>query len=278
MHAQRAAHQAVHVMQHQPRVALHRARDVEQHHQRRQLLARPGVARGKQVRLAHHALQCGAQIDAGAAACAGRGLVAAAAHRIDRQRQLLGQLLGQRVFGRGHGLEVGPLQPFALGKGELRVELQFVPRGALGRMRQLGRARRRQRIGQPMGARRARHVAAPGDLRQPQRQHLLEQFRVAPEGGEGDVEQRLLLVALEQHRAQGRMHVAAPLQPHPLHRRQRGQHAIRADRHTGVAQHAREVNDVVGDHRPLRAARSRATRPAAWRCRRLASSADRPGA
>ena len=65
-------------------------------------------------------------------------------------------------------------------------------------------------------------VAAAADLGQQQVHHLLEQLRVAPEGVEGGVEQRLLLVALEHHRAQGRVHVVAPVQPHQFHRRQRG--------------------------------------------------------
>ena len=117
--------------------------------------------------------------------------------------------------------------------------------GRVGRLRRLGRG---QRLGQAVGARRALLLAAAADLGQQQVHHLLEQLRVAPEGVEGGVEQRLLLVALEHHRAQRRMHVVAPLQAHQFHRRQRGQHAVRPDGHAGAAQHAREVDDVVGDH------------------------------
>ena len=66
------------------------------------------------VGLAGHVLHGGAQVDAAAVAPVGGGLVAAAADGVDRQRQLLGQLLGPGVFGRGHGLEVGLLQPLAV--------------------------------------------------------------------------------------------------------------------------------------------------------------------
>ena len=42
--------------------------------------------------------------------------------------------------------------------------------------------------------------------------------------------------------------------PTRLDRLERREHAVGADRHAGVAQDAREVDDVVGEHRPARAA------------------------
>ena len=46
------------------------------------------------------------------------------------------------------------------------------------------------------------------------------------------------------------MDVVAPAEADRLDRLERGEHAVGADRHAGVAQDAREVDDVVGEHRP----------------------------
>ena len=61
------------------------------------------------------------------------------------------------------------------------------------------------------------------------------------------------------------MDVVAPRQADRLDRLERGQHAVGADGEAGVAQDAREVDDVVSEHRPARRrAPSPAARRAAW--------------
>jgi hypothetical protein len=112
VHLQVAPGQAVHVVQHEPGVAVHRARDVEQHDERRQLGARLAEARHQRARLARHRQHGAAAGRSGRA----RSPRAAPPHRRERQRQLLGDALGELELGRGHRLEVGALQPLAVGE------------------------------------------------------------------------------------------------------------------------------------------------------------------
>ena len=77
VHLQVAPRQAVHVVQEQARVAVHRARDVEQHHQRRRLVARAREGRRQRLRLARHVLQ----------ACARRSSVPLARRLVRRRRR-----------------------------------------------------------------------------------------------------------------------------------------------------------------------------------------------
>ena len=79
VHLEVAPRQAVHVVQQQPRIAVHRAGDVEQHDERRHLGARPREGRRQRVRLARHAQHRRAQVE-----LAARGAVsmAAPAHRL----------------------------------------------------------------------------------------------------------------------------------------------------------------------------------------------------
>ena len=53
-------------------------------------------------------------------------LVAAPPHRRDRQRQLLGDALGELELGRRHRLEVGALQALAVGEGEGGLEVDLL--------------------------------------------------------------------------------------------------------------------------------------------------------
>ena len=243
-----APRQAVHVVQQQPRVALHRAGDVEQHHQRGPLGARARVGGGQCVRLAGHALHRRAQVEPATVVPIRSALVAAPAHWLHRQRQFLGELLGQLELGGGHAFEIGLLQTLAVGEGEAGVEGDLFLRGGVGRVRRLRRPRCGERFSQAVGARLHRLVTAPADLGQQQVHQLFEQLGVAPERVECSVEQHLLLVAVDHHSAQRGMHVVAPVQPDLFNRGHRREHAVRPDRHAGAAQHAREVDDVLGNH------------------------------
>ncbi len=98
-----APRQAVHVVQHQAGVAVHRAGDVEQDDDRRQLAPRPAEARHQRLGLARHRQHRRAQVDPAARA----GGVAAPSHRRERQRHFLGELLGELELGCRHRLEVG---------------------------------------------------------------------------------------------------------------------------------------------------------------------------
>ncbi len=188
-------------------------------------------------------------------------LVAAAAHRRQRQGQLLGDALGELEFRRRHRFEVGRLQPLPVGEGEGRLVVDLLVGAGLGLARRVG-ARRRQRLGDAVGAR-PFPVALALDLRQQQGHHLLEQLRVAPEGVERLVEDRLLLVPVEHHRRERRMDVVAVREADRLDRLERGDHPVRADRHARPAQDAGEVGDVLSEHRrgPSRAVRRAGASP-----------------
>ena len=68
------------------------------------------------------------------------------------------------------------------------------------------------------------------------------------------------------------VHVVAPVQADRLDGGHRGEHAVRADRQAGRAQHAREVDDVLGDARRSAAAPAAARAPAAAGARSSSSS------
>ena len=142
-----APRQAVHVVQHEPRVAVHRAGDVEQDDDRRQLAPRPAEARHERLGLARHGEHRRAQVDPAARA----RFVAAPAHRRERQRHFLGELLGELELGRGHRFEVGALQALAVGEGEAGLELDRVV-GLVRRPGGVGDRRRRERVGEAVAS------------------------------------------------------------------------------------------------------------------------------
>ena len=274
---------AVHVVQEQARIAVHRAGDVEQHDQRRQLDARLREGRRQRLRRARHAQQRRAQVEAAAR----RRLVAAAAHRRDRQRRSA----RASFFACSNSAVVIASKSACCSRSrslkvKLGVELQLVARrlrrgfGGAG-----GAAARAPPAG---GSARGAPRASPRPLTLgSSRQHqLLEQLRVAPEGGERGVEEGLLLVAVEHHGRQRGMHVVAPRRGRPPRRRPspaargRGRRSGRRRAARGRNGRCSRRSCVEASHsRPSRSQRSRraATRRAASPCRRSASARCRPG-
>ena len=135
--------------------------------------------------------------------------------------------------------------------------------------------RRRQCLREPRGQRRFGIGAwhAPVHFGQQQLHHALEQARIAPVQVEGLIEQRLMLVSLDQHRFQSGAEILAPLDAHRLYRFQCNDHLGRSDRQARSAQHTREMEDVLGEpcsagvprrerlHDPSSAAASRRASP-----------------
>ena len=162
------------------------------------------VRRRERLRLARHAQHRRAQVDAAART--------AASWRRRRTGSTgsgssLGERLGELELGRRHGLEVGALQALAVGEGQRGVEVDLVaPSASVGGVRRRGGRGGASASARRFGARRvAPAVDAAADLAAAAaRIMLLGQLRVAPEGVEGGVEQRLLLVAVEHHRARAR--------------------------------------------------------------------------
>ena len=134
--------------------------------------------------------------------------------------------LRELELGGRHRFEVGALQALAVGERERRVEPDLFVRGFVRRAARVARraaARAPRRGGSARGA--SALFAAPADLRQQRGHQLLEQLRVAPERVERGVEERLLLVPVEHHRAERGVHVVAPLEADarsPRARRARG--------------------------------------------------------
>ena len=175
------------------------------------------------------------------------------------------QRLGQLEFLGRHRFEIGLLQALAIGEREGRLVLDLVVLRARGRLglgveRAAARALRRGGSGASALA-----IAAALHLRQQLRQHLLEQLRIAPEGGRRRRRRAPLLVAVEHHGRERGVHVVAPVEAHRLERRERGEHAVGPDRHAGGAQHPREVRDVLGEHGPLKPGRRQGRARAARR-------------
>jgi hypothetical protein len=227
------------------------------------------VGRLQRVRLARHALQRAAQVDAPAAG----GFVAAQPHRQHRRRQALRQRLGQRVLVGRHGLEIGALQAFAVGEGEAGLELQFfLRRLRAGRWRRRRRLRRGQRFGHAVVARRAVLFATAADLGQQRVHQLLQQLGVAEEGVEGGVEDHLLFMPVQHHGGQRGAHVVAPVQAHGLHGSDAGEHAVGPTCRPAVRSTRAKcvMLSAISTSGCCPAARERAARPAAWPPRPLA--------
>ena len=126
---------------------------------------------------------------------------------------------------------------------------------------------REQGLAQAAVFRRGRHLAGLElHLGQQHGAHAAHQVGVAPEELEGLVEQGAVFNAVEHAGAQGGVQVLPGLQTCDLQRLQRQRHTVSAHGHAGVAQHAGEVHDVVGqaarglargDHGGLRISASR---------------------
>ena len=93
----------------------------------------------------------------------------------------------------------------------------------------------------------ALHRAAPLDLGQAQIHQPLEELWVTPEGVEGAVKHRLVLVAVDQYRAQGCVHAGTFIHAAILERLEGNHDAIRPDGQPRSAQHAGEVDDVFSE-------------------------------
>ena len=230
------------------RIAIHRAGDIAQHDQRRSptpALA-PGERDDRSARGRHRA-QTGAQVDRRTAigdhGAPGRDFGQRQAqsrdHRLD-----LGQFID------AHRFEVPALQYLARRKRQRGIEFDFLSSASFVARRSGGW---RHRVGEPRRQRRfglvARHAAV--DTRQQQLQHAFEHARIAPEQLEGLIEQRLLLVALDQDRLQRRAKIFAILDADGVDRVERRDHLRRPDRQPGGAQHAREMHDVFREARAV---------------------------
>ena len=134
------------------------------------------------------------------------------------------------------------MQDFARREREHCIDRDFLRLGLLildpRRRQRLREPRRQRRFG--IGARARVHLG------QEQLHHALEQARIAPVQIERLIEQRLLLVPLDQHRFQRGAEILAPLDAHRLYRFQRDDHLRRSDRQARSAQYAHEMKDVFG--------------------------------
>jgi hypothetical protein len=235
--------QRVREMQQHARIAAHAARDICQYHQWRGLVAMAAPAHVPQLTaVARHRLQRGAAIGP---AGVRRTFAAACADGFEQQHQALQQLLRLAPFLGRHGLEIGLAQQLALAPRHRGVDLDL-----LGRRRLiLRRVRlvREQRFAQaPVLGRWRRGAGLRLHLGHEHGHHAAGQVRVAPEQGEGLLEQRLVLYAVDEAGGQRVVEVAPAFQPRHLQRRQRQLHAVGAHGHAGRAQHAAEVHDVLG--------------------------------
>ena len=266
VHLQVAPRQAVHEVQQQARVAVHRAGDVEQHHQRRQLAARGRrVQRRQRVRLARHALQRGAQVERGRArrgarggarrtGCTGSGSCSASFLASSNSAVVMVSKSACCSRSRSEKVKRGVELQLFLGASGWPGS---AARGACGAAS--ASARRLARGG-------ALLVAAAADLGQQQVHHLLQQFGSRQKASKAASNSALLLV---RGRASRRASAACTssrrsrpdhLAPPPA-RPARG----RARRHAGAAQHAREVDDVLGQMHGRGAAGSSSARGAQLR-------------
>ena len=168
---------------------------------------------------------------------------AAGAHFRDRQAQPRDQALGLRQLRVGHGLEIGLLQPLALGMGERRVDLD-IGWCLMLVARALARG---ERLLQPVAQLWLGLLGIALDAGGEQRQRTLEQARIAPEHMKGLVEQLELLAAPEEQAGERPVEVVALAQAGDLQRPQCIDHAVGADRHARGPQHAGEMHHVVGE-------------------------------
>jgi hypothetical protein len=180
------------VQQH-ARILAHRAGNVGQQHQRRRARAAGAPAKVPELAaVARHRAQGAAPVHAARPA---GGAGAAREQRLEDQLHLRQQALGLAPFIRGHGLEVGLLQPLALIPAQRGLEFHLLGRGRLGRRpRRVREQSRRQApvLGRGRGAVLGLHLG------QQQRAHATGQVGVAPEEFERLVEERAVLGAVEQ--------------------------------------------------------------------------------
>ena len=200
-------------------------------------------------------------------------LVAAQAHRLApaAARARRGSCASVELGGR-HGLEVGLLQALAVGEGEAGRRTGARPRAS----RRPGLAARgapawRQRLGQAVGcAAAAASSPRPLDLAAAAAYISCSSSFGSRQKASKAASKTACCSWRSSITADERgVHVVAPIEADRLDRGDRREHAVGADRQAGRAQHAREVDDVVGDQ----------ARPAPRRSLRLdASSRMRLGA
>ena len=145
-------------------------------------------------------------------------------------------------FRRAHLGEILGAQDFLVGYGEPRVEID--QRDGL----RFFRLRLEERVGDPARARlgRSRRPLARR-LRRHHRNQLFEQAPARPEGLERLVEEKAVLMLLDEHRVQRGAEVTPIAEAHSLDRGERVQHRARAERHAGLAKRAGEMDDIFGE-------------------------------
>ena len=169
--------------------------------------------------------------------------------RLDRQPHALDQGLGRGDLGRGHLLEVLALQDLPLGKAERGVELDGRRLGILGHLTLARLFLGTEGVGEaPAQLLLIRPVEL--DLGQQQLHHPLEQIGLAPEDVERLVEQLALVAAVDEHRMQRPVEVAAPAEADRLQRAQAIEHLARPDRQPRRPERTGEMHDV--DREPPR--------------------------
>ena len=163
----------------------------------------------------------------------------------DGERHPLHQPLGLLQLLDGHLLEIRLLQQLAVGEGHGRVELDLflfrllilVAAVALGGPHRLGQA--------PADLLALLLALGHADAGQQHGHHALQQLGIAPEDMEGLVEDRPLILAVDEDRMQRPVEIVAALDAHGLHRPQRLDHPARPDGQPRGPQGAGEEHEVL---------------------------------